>query len=187
MDRFQWFEYLPEHKTVYFQFNKVLDDAKESLARFTERLLKFIDANEVEKLVIDMRWNNGGDTSLGQPLLLGIIGNRKINQRGKFFVIIGRRIFSAAQNMATYFERYTNALFVGEPTDSSPNFVGEEYPITLPYSKLGANVSHIFWESSWPHDQRIWLAPDIYIPPTLADFRAGRDPALEAILQWQSH
>jgi tetratricopeptide (TPR) repeat protein len=186
MDRFQWFEYLPEHKTVYFQFNKVLDDGKESLARFTDRLLKFIDVNEVEKLVIDMRWNNGGDTSFGQPLLLGIIGNRKINRRGKFFVIIGRRTFSAAQNMATYFERYTNAVLVGEPTGSSPNFVADDYPVTLPYSKLVASVAHIFWEGSWPHDQRIWLAPDICVPPTLTDFQAGRDPALAAILQLPS-
>jgi hypothetical protein len=130
-----------------------------------------------------MRWNNGGNTGLAQPLLLGIIGNRKVNQRGKLFVIIGRRTYSAAQNVATYLERYTNATFVGEPTGSSPNFVGEEAPITLPYSKVMANVSHLFWQSSWPQDQRIWLAPQIYVPPTFADFRAGRDAALAAILE----
>jgi hypothetical protein len=183
MDRFQWFEHLPAKKTVYFQFNKVLNDEKEPLARFCERLLKFIDENEVEKLVIDMRWNNGGNTLLGQPLLLGLIANKKVNQRGKLFVIIGRRTYSAAQNMATYFERYTNVTFVGEPTGSSPNFVGEEVPVTLPYSKVMANVSHLFWQSSWPHDQRIWLAPHVYVPPTFKDFRAGRDAALEAILE----
>lgn len=130
-----------------------------------------------------MRWNNGGNTVLGQPLLLGLIANKKVNQRGKLFVIIGRRTYSAAQNMATYFERYANATFVGEPTGSSPNFVGEEVPVTLPYSKVMANVSHLFWQSSWPHDQRIWLAPHVYVPPTFKDFRAGRDAALEAILE----
>jgi hypothetical protein len=183
MDKAQWFEYLPDEKTVYFQFNGVRNDPGESLAGFAERLITFIDGNDVERLVIDMRWNNGGNTALGQPLLLGLIGNRKVNQRGKLFVIIGRRTYSAAQNMATYFERYTNATFVGEPTGSSPNFVGEEVPITLPYSKVMANVSHLFWQSSWPQDQRIWLAPQIYVPPTFADFRAGRDAALTAILE----
>jgi hypothetical protein len=185
MDKAQWFEYLPERKTVYFQFNKVRNDSQEPLERFAERLFKFIDEHEVEKLVIDMRWNNGGDTALGQPLLLGLIANRKVNQRGKLFVLIGRRTYSAAQNMATYFERYTNAIFVGEPTGSSPNFVGEEVPMTLPYSKVMANVSHLFWQSSWPQDQRIWIAPQIYLPPTFADFRAGRDPALEATLNYR--
>lgn len=183
MDRAQWFEYLPEHKTVYFQFNGVRNNPGGSLARFADSLIGFIEGNEVERLVIDMRWNNGGNTGLGQPLLLGIIGNRKVNQRGRLFVIIGRRTYSAAQNMATYFERYTNATFVGEPTGSSPNFVGEEVPITLPYSKVMANVSHLFWQSSWPQDQRIWLAPHIYVPPTFADFREGRDASVAAILE----
>ena len=110
--------------------------------------------------------------------------NRKINRRGKLFVIIGRRTYSAAQNTATYFERYTEATFVGEPTGSSPNFIGEENMVVLPYSKLVANVSHLYWQSSWPQDQRVWLAPEIYTPPTWADFRAGRDAALEAVLSY---
>ena len=42
---------------------------------------------------------------LVQPLLLSIISNKKVNQRGRLFVILGRRTFSAAQNTATYFER----------------------------------------------------------------------------------
>jgi hypothetical protein len=31
-------------------------------------------------------------------------------------------------------------------------------------------------------DYRTWIAPRIYTPPTFAAYRAGRDPALEAIL-----
>ncbi|MFO0980990.1 MAG: tetratricopeptide repeat protein [Planctomycetota bacterium] len=184
MDEAQWFEYLPEHQTVYFQFNKVLGGKRETLDQFAARLFKFIAEHEVEKLVIDMRWNNGGDTSLSHQLLLGLIGNRQVNQRGRLFVIIGRRTYSAAENTATYFERYTNATFVGEPTGSSPNFVGEEAPVTLPYSKIMANVSHLFWQSSTPQDQRMWLAPDVYLPPWFADLRAGRDAPLETILDW---
>jgi hypothetical protein len=185
MDRPQWFEYLPEHKAVYFGFNRVLDAPKETLAQFTERLMKFIDDHEVAKLIIDMRWNNGGNTALAPPLVLALAAQRKVNQRGRLFVVIGRRTFSAAQNTATYLERYTEATFIGEPTGSSPNFVGEEWPITLPYSKVMANVSHLTWQSSWPADRRMWLAPEIYVPPTFADFSAGRDPALSAIWEYK--
>jgi hypothetical protein len=184
MNKRYWFEYLPEHKAVYFQFNSVVDDEKEPLASFTERLFQFIEENDVGKLIIDMRWNNGGNTDLSQPLVRGLISNRKINPRGKLFVIIGRRTYSAAQNTATYIERYTDAIFAGEPTGSSPNFVGEESMVVLPYSKLVANVSHLFWQSSWPQDQRIWLPPHLYAPPTFADFRTGRDAALDAVLSY---
>jgi tetratricopeptide (TPR) repeat protein len=184
MEKRYWFEYLPEQKTVFFAFNQVLPDEQESMESFVARLFAFIDEHEVDKLVIDMRWNNGGDTSVGEPLLLAVIGNKKVNQSGKLFVITGRRTYSAAQNMATYLERYTKATFVGEPTGSSPNFVGEEDPVTLPYSKLMANVSHLYWQSAGPRDERVWLAPSVYIPPTWADFRAGRDAALEAVLAY---
>jgi hypothetical protein len=179
-----WFEYLPESKTVYFQFNSVRNDQKERLAAFSERLFKFINEKEVEKLVVDMRWNNGGNTGLLSPLLQGVIRNDKINKRGKLFIIIGRRTYSAAQNAATYFDRDTNAIFVGEPTGSSPNFVGEEDPFVLPYSKIMANVSHLYWQSSFPQDQRTWIAPHIYVPPTFEAYRRNGDAALEAILSY---
>jgi tetratricopeptide (TPR) repeat protein len=180
-----WFEYLPENKLLYFQYNRVLDDSQESLAQFSERLFKFINEHEVNKLVIDMRWNNGGNTDLNQPLLYGLIRDEKVNQHGKLFVVIGRRTFSAAQNATSMFERLTNATFVGEPTGSSPNFIGEESIFTLPYSKLLANVSDLYWQSSRPSDYRTWIAPQIYLPPTFEAYRANRDPVMEAILAYR--
>jgi tetratricopeptide (TPR) repeat protein len=172
-----WFEYLPEKRAVYFQFNSVRDDDKEPLSAFCDRLFKFVAANDVDKLIIDMRWNNGGNTGLLPPLIHGLIKSEKINRRGHLFVIIGRRTFSAAQNAATFIDRETDAIFVGEPTGSSPNFVGEEDPFTLPYSKLIANISHLYWESSYPQDQRTWIAPEIYAPPTFEAYRTNKDPS----------
>jgi len=180
-----WFEYDPANKVIYFQFNRVLNDPGETLAAFSERLFRFINEHDVSKLVIDMRWNNGGNTFLIPPLLNRIIRSDKVDEPGRLFVIIGRRTFSAAQNAATYFERYTNAIFVGEPTGSSPNMVGDETPFTLPYSKIVANVSDLYWQSAWPQDHRTWIAPRIYLPPTFAAYRANRDPALEAILAYR--
>ncbi len=185
MAAYYWFESLPDRKLVYFQFNRIRNDQEESLAQFCSRLFKFINEHEVEKLVIDLRWNNGGNTGLLPPLINGLIRSEKINQRGKLFVIIGRRTFSAAQNAATFFERHTNAIFVGEPTGSSPNFIGEELIFTLPYSQLRANVSDFLWQSSWPMDYRAWIAPQIYRPPTFAAYRANRDPSLDAVLTYR--
>ena len=180
-----WFEYLPEAKAVYFQFNSVRNDPAEPFARFVERLFKFVSEHDVERLVVDMRWNNGGNTLLEPPLVEAVLRSDKINRRGRLFVVVGRRTYSAAQNGATFLERHTQALFVGEPTGSSPNFVGEETVFTLPYSRLLANVSDLYWQSSWPFDYRTWLAPQLYAPPTFAAFRENRDPALEAALSYR--
>ena len=179
-----WWELMPDKKTVYCQLNKIRNSQNQSFAQFAERLFKFFDSTGAEKLVLDMRWNNGGNTGLILPLINGINSHKTINKRGNFFVIIGRRTYSAAQNTATMLERFTNPIFVGEPTGSSPNFVGEERPLVLPYSKMIINVSNLFWQTSWPTDKRTWIAPTIYAPPTFESFKANRDTALEAIIEY---
>ncbi len=182
-----WFEYLTAERTIYVQLNSVADHPAETLAAFTERLFAFIDASDADTLVLDLRWNGGGNTSLTQPLLHRLIGCRKVNRPGGLFVIIGRQTFSAAQNTATAIERHTHAIFAGEPSGSSPNFIGETIPFELPYSKLTVNVSDLYWQTSWPDDRRPWIAPEIYAPPTFADYRAGRDPAMDAIAGYREH
>lgn len=182
-----WFEYLPEAATVYFQFNGVGDHPHETLAEFSDRLFAFIDSHQVSKLVIDLRWNGGGNTYLVQQLLHRIIGCTKINQYGGLYVIIGRGTFSAAQNTATAIERETNAIFVGEPSGSRPNFIGETIPFKLPYSKASVNVADLYWQTSWPMDHRPWIAPDLYAPPVFEAYSQNRDPAMEAILACDEH
>jgi hypothetical protein len=182
-----WSEYLPEQGLVYFQFNSVGDQEPEALAAFCDRLFAFIGRHPVSKLVVDVRWNGGGDTFLTQPLLHHLISCAKINQPGGLYVIIGRATFSAAQNMATAIERETNAIFVGEPTGSRPSFIGETIPFQLPYSKAIANVADLYWQTSWPGDHRPWIAPELYAPPAFESYRQNRDPAMEAILACGEH
>ena len=50
VDAYQWFTYLEEARTVYFQFNRVRDMDEEPLAAFTDRLFRFIADNPVEKV-----------------------------------------------------------------------------------------------------------------------------------------
>jgi len=179
-----WFTYLADSRTVYFQYNRVRPDPTESMPQFLERLFGFIDSNQVDRLVIDLRWNRGGNTFMHPPLLERLIAS-KLNATGKLFVIIGRNTFSAAQNGATMIERMTRAVFVGEPTGSRPNFIGESIRLTLPYSGLTASISDLYWQTSWPMDHRTWIGPTLYAPPTIEAFRTGRDPAMEAILAYR--
>jgi tetratricopeptide (TPR) repeat protein len=182
-----WFEYLPADDLVYFQFNAVRDHPAETFAAFCHRLFGFIENRNAGRLVIDVRWNGGGNTFLSQHLLHHLIASKRLARRGALFVIIGRLTFSAAQNTVTAIERETSAIFVGEPTGSRPNFIGERIDFELPYSKLRANAADLFWQTSWPLDYRTWTAPDIYTPPTFEAYRRNQDPALDAILAIREH
>ena len=184
-DKVFWFDYSPSANTVYAQVNRIWNTKEESLAGFARKLSMLINENDIEKLVIDLRGNNGGNTFSGWDFVNELLHNNKINKKGRLFVIIGRRTFSAAQNMATYFERLTNAIFVGEPTGSRPNFVGDEAPVKLPYSQIELNVSGVLWQSSWGVDKRIWISPLLFVPPTFEAFKANRDKAMEAIMAYK--
>lgn len=182
-DPFYWFEHLPESGLVYFQYNAVANKKEESLAQFCRRMMAFIEANRVEYLAIDLRRNGGGDSLLNRALIRELIRSDKINRRGHLYVIIGRRTFSAAMNAASDLERQTEALFVGEPTCSSPNCVGQATPLTLPCSGLRLGCASLYFQgATLSADRRPWIAPDIAAEATAADEAANRDPALMAIL-----
>lgn len=180
-----WFEYLPEQKTVYTQFNVVRNKPDETVEAFFNRVFAFVAVNPVDKFVLDIRRNGGGNNFLNLPIVRGVIKS-KVDERGKFFVIIGRETFSAAQNLVNQLEKYTNVIFVGEPTGSRPNSYGEARSLTLPNSGLVARASTLWWQDLDPRDDRVWTAPQIAAEMTAADYRANHDPALAAILNYTS-
>lgn len=183
-DEMYWFEYLEDEKLVYFQYNSVRNKATDPIWMFTKKLFEFIEANPVEYLVIDMRRNGGGNNFLNEPIVHGLIKCEKINKDGHLFVIAGRYTFSAAMNCAADIEYHTKAMFVGEPTGSKPNFIGETTMITLPWSGLHVSCSSLYWQRSHAFDYRTWIAPDLVAELSSEDYRTNRDPALEAIFEY---
>ncbi|MGH7454398.1 MAG: hypothetical protein ACRENG_23795 [bacterium] len=100
-----FYEYLPASKIMYVRHSQVLNESDETIAAFFARVFKFFDENEVEKFVLDLRLNGGGNNYLNRPVIVGLIQARKINQSGRLFTIIGRRTFSAAQNLTNEIEK----------------------------------------------------------------------------------
>ena len=179
-----WFEYLKDKQIVYVKQNAVQNKPNETLADFYKKVFEFIDANPVDKLVIDLRNNGGGNNTLNTPIIVNMIRS-KINKRGHLFVITGRQTFSAAQNFTNQIEKWTEAIFVGEPTADHVNMYGDNRPFTLPNSGLVVRASTLWWQDLDPRDERKWKAPDIAADLTFADYAAGRDPAFQAILDYK--
>ncbi|MGH7492120.1 MAG: tetratricopeptide repeat protein [bacterium] len=184
LQRNYYYEYLPDSKTIYVRHSQVLNEPDETIAAFFERVLKFVDENKVEKFVLDLRLNSGGNNYLNRPVIVGLIQAKKINQSGRLFTIIGRRTFSAAQNLVNEIEKYTETIFVGEPTSENVNFYGDVVRKTLPNSGVGVLLSHLWWQNLDPRDARQWTAPQIAVDMTFDDYRNNRDPVMEAIFNY---
>jgi len=178
------FEWLEDQKALYVQYNQCVDQPeRESMEAFSVRLAEFIDSHEVERLIVDLRNNDGGDGKVNTALLDSIIHSPKINQRGRLFALIGRRTFSAAVMFTSQLQLRTPVILVGEPTGQGPIFFGGPEIVELPNSKLQFAISRRQTQASVPFDRRRAIMPDIPVATTWQAFRNGRDAALDAALE----
>jgi hypothetical protein len=180
-----WYTVDEQNGLVYVQYARVRDDPHRSLVTFFDEIFAAIARRGATRLVLDIRRNHGGNMTLNQPLVHHLVRCDAVNQWGQLFVVIGRSTFSAGMNLAVDLENHTRALFVGEPTGSSPNHYGENAEIVLPHSGLRCSVSEFWYQNSDPRDRRPWIVPDIEAPLTSSQYAANRDPAIEAILAYQ--
>ena len=178
-----WHEFLPAEKTLYTQINEVGNKPTESLAAFAKRLTAFIESNPVEKLIIDLRLNRGGNGELLRPLELALVKS-KLDEHGKLFFLIGRSTWSASEFFLNWMERNSNAIFVGEPSASKGNAYGDSRRITLPNSGITVRVSVYYWQHWAPWDTRRWTAPELTAELTAAAYAVNDDPVLKAALQY---
>jgi hypothetical protein len=178
-----WTERLAEGDALYLNFSAVADGPAESLEAFGRRLKNDLARDGVRTLIVDVRMNSGGNSFLFNQLVRTLVHFEQADEGHRIFVLIGRHTFSAAQNFISVLDQWTDAVFVGEPSGSRPNFTGESSPVRLPYSGLTGTISTRNHQNADWEDRRLWIAPDIPAPPTAADYFAGRDAAMEAVLR----
>ncbi|RDY57900.1 hypothetical protein DX873_17275 [Flagellimonas nanhaiensis] len=179
------FEYIESLKTVYVRQSEIGDGPKETMDAFYQRIFEFIDTNDVKRFILDLRLNGGGNNRKNQIIIKNILQTPKINIRGKFYAIIGRRTFSACQNLVNELEKYTNVLFVGEPTAENVNFFGDTYPLRLPNSGIIVNLSFAWWQDKPDWEYAPWTFPHLPVELTFEQFKAGKDPYLSKALKYK--
>ena len=166
--------------TAYVQFNQVADAETLTLRQAGTDLGRELMAHRPTRLILDVRHNNGGNSYLYPPIIDALIAWESVVPTGKLYVLTGRNTFSAAQNFIAQLDRRTRAIFVGEPSSSKPNFVGEENDLVLPWSGAIVSISNRYHENI-PGDKRGWIEPDIRVDLSSADYFANRDPVLERV------
>ena len=166
---------------MFVQFNIVQQKEALTLMDFNLQLREDIKQSDSKNLIFDLRFNAGGDGSLYPPMLKTLIEFEIINPEGKIFVIMGRGTFSAAQNLLTEITIFTNAILVGEPSGSSPSFIGEAGWFKLPFSGLMGLVASQYHQTSTTEDHRDWIAPHIPVGLSSTDYFNGNDKALNVI------
>jgi hypothetical protein len=173
-----WFSYIEEINAVYLNFKNYKD-----LNANADKLFDFIEEKKATRLIVDLRFNGGGDFKKGRRLLISRIKeNSMLNQKGNLFVITGRRTFSAAMVNSIDFKKETNAILLGEPPGERPNSYSENDEMKLPNSGLVISYSTRYYK--FLDEDVPAFEPDIRIDPKWKDFLEGRDAVLEWIISY---
>jgi hypothetical protein len=179
-----WFEYVPQDKMMYLQINSLnipRGNEPGSFGSLCEDFFKAFDEHAPEKLVIDVRANNGGN-HVELPLLKGILARPFIDRPDRLFLITGIVTYSAAVHFTTVFRKFTRATVIGEPTAGRPNHYGAIRRIKLPnHPQVVIGCSIDYYQDSEPFDFNTAHVPDILAEMTAADYRNNVDPCLERV------
>jgi hypothetical protein len=186
-----WFTPLDNGRAVYMQFNAVADQEDESFAAFRQRLWELVDAvaDTIDAFILDIRYNDGGNGEMNLPFLHEIIQRDAVNRRGSFYTLIGRATNSAALVLMAFLATHTNTTFVGEPAGGSEFlFSNARSAGQLPNSGIELFVASKMLDLRWPAHDGTWrytFPPEHPAPFSSAEFFAGRDPAVDAIVAGQ--
>jgi len=184
--------YYPEKKIYYMLYNRCLSkevaleygnqqmaESLPSFKEFEEKAFNILSNESVEKIIFDMRYNGGGNSSQGTAFIEKLAQFLEANPTIKTYVVLGRATFSSAIINAMDFKRLTNAIFVGEETSGKPNHFGEVRNFQLPTSQLTVNYSTKYFKYTVENVNTI--TPDVTIELSFSDFMKGIDPVYEWI------
>ena len=86
-DEYYWQRYLEDSQTLYIQYNRCANDSVLPFHRFANDVLAAADGHPVTRVVIDLRFNGGGDSRVIAPLRYGL--EQRLGKLGGIYVLVG--------------------------------------------------------------------------------------------------
>ena len=178
-----WHAWLEESSTLYVCYRAVISPASGlSNPAFWAEVFAEADRRNPRRFVIDIRENSGGNGMLNRNVIQQIVRRPDLDRPDRLFVIIGRRTFSAGQQLANQLDWWTQATFAGEPTGQRVSQYGDAVRLELANSGISVFISSRFHQAPNPLDTRDFVPPDVYAPVISDDYRKGADAAFSAVL-----
>jgi tetratricopeptide (TPR) repeat protein len=163
----------------YIQSNFVGDDFADQF----RMALAEVDRLKPKRLIVDLRYNFGGDGSRAPAMAREFIKRGDAPPWKELYVITGRRTHSAGIMAAIAIMDNTEHSVIGEPMAAPVNSYGDATSIM--FEKTGMKL----WLSTVRHqlgdDRNIseFTPVDVPAPMLFGDYAAGRDPAVDPILR----
>lgn len=164
----------------FLQYNTCQEAEDLPMAEFVELTSDALCAGQYTKVILDLRYNTGGDSRIFEPMIEKL-GELKEQQGFQVYVLIGRNTFSSAIINSIQAQEALDAVLVGEQTGGSVNGYGELQSFQLKNTPIQVYYSTKYFELI-PGYEKDSLYPDQPVAQAYEDYVAGVDPEVQAIL-----
>jgi hypothetical protein len=185
-------EYWPDEGIYYAQFRSNEDEPGHTIAEFIGRLEYEIPVDRPHTIVLDLRFDQGGDFTKTASLMKQLT---KLSESIEHvYVLTSAWTFSAGNDSLALLKEHgaKKVTVLGEPVGDRIRLWGEGGSLTLPNSGLVIRFAtglHDYSQSCFGERSCFWvmyfypmhvqsLAPDILVPYNFDDYVGLRDPAL---------
>jgi hypothetical protein len=174
-----WLSADDETRTAYLYFSRY--PKNRDMEKFANKVRKYLDANGIRNLIIDLRDNGGGDFFVGLTLAWSLVLVDSLDWDHGIYTLIGNRTYSAGMSNAAQYRQLLNARLVGEPTGGNPVGYQDMDSFTLPNSGWRITYSkrnYRFQDAFSPGIQ-----PDTPVEGDWESYRNGTDKPLVWVMQ----
>jgi len=168
----------PAQSVAYIRFDRY--PTHRQMERFARGLKAEFAKHEIRRVIIDLRYNGGGDFFVGLTLAWGLILVDDLDWKNGIYVLTGPQTFSAAMSNSAQYRKILNARLVGEPTGANPVGYQDADTFQLPHSGWTVMYSKRLYRFQETATEGV--QPDVLIAPDWEAFRAGVDSQLEWVL-----
>ncbi len=164
--------------TLFIQYNSCEEDPKLPMSTFTKQIEEELRQKKYKKIIVDLRYNTGGNSEIIKPVF-NVLNTYMKGNDCKLYALIGGNTFSSGLLNACYL-KFMGATLVGRPTGGDVNHYGELKMFDLPNSDLLVCYSTKYFEVMKEYKKNS-LEPDVLVEMNLADYIAGIDVDIKAI------
>lgn len=198
-DQAYWHETSEESRLLYLQINRIKNSWPEPLETYLDSVLGEITAKGIKTVVVDLRFNRGGNYLLAADFTRRLA--ETVPPDGRIFILTGTNTYSAGIATLARLRYFAGerGLQIGGPVGDRGQYWGEGGRTMLPNSRIIVRYATAYhdWEKGCglADIPRCFLfnyvfgvaqgslAPQVETRLTFADYLAGRDPAMEEVLK----
>ena len=169
-------------KAYYIQSNVMGGTSGKSLPALYRDALTEVDRLRPEHLIVDLRYNFGGDGSFVPQIVHQFLARKESPPWKNLYLLTGRRTFSAGVLLTDAFRDHLSPTVIGEPAGAPVNTYGDANSFDYPATGMKMFVSVERHQQGKSTDTSEIIPVDYPASFSFAEYASGRDPAVDPIV-----